>query len=143
MLPNSKVARVIDNLTASTGGTQVFGSCDRLEYDFASFDVYITQAAATTVPQSIHIGHADVTTLTSAVDITGFASTDITMPVMVVGDQFHKFNVDCRALDRYLFVEYIPGASITAGANVNLFRADEEPITAAGVGAGLLVSGPS
>lgn len=130
MLPNSKVCLPIDGLTASNAGTQIVGYVDTLGFDFVKLDVIMTTAAvASNNPSMFKLGDCADTYVTNASDITAFVGDGVggwTIPdfSVAVGNVV-QFNVDCRALERYLHVEVVPITTHTAWAVANLFRGVE------------------
>jgi hypothetical protein len=88
----------------------------------------------------LKLQEADNTSATSFVDIVGFrgASATATNVDFVVGIgqtvttslNTYKMNVDLRPRKRYLSLVISPTTSQTFIASVNLFRAEQAPVTA-------------
>lgn len=149
-VPNPKFALPIRSLTAAAAATHITGYVDCKGYNFCSIDVscFPGHTTATNNPTVFKLGESADTYMTNATDITAFVGDGVggwtipNVPTVTTTPYTVKFNVDCRALERYLHIEVVPlGASMTATAYANLFRAEETPITTTEAGVLAVVNG--
>lgn len=131
--------------SATNGGTATIGPIDLLGCDWATIDVWATTQAASTQaggPSVLKLQGADNTSASSFVDIVGFrggsaTATNIDFVVgvgLTAGVNSYKFNVDARALPRYLQVAISPTTSQSFYGVANLGRMEQAPVTAVKAG---------
>ena len=123
MVPNAKFALPIRGLTASNGGTQMYGYVDTLHYDHAIISVYMTTSNDTTNnPSVLKLSESDDTVVTNFANISGaVGDTDFTIPAAdTSASAIYKFNVDLRGRKRYIKLSVTPVTTQGVHAIANL-----------------------
>lgn len=129
-----------------TNGATATGMIDTLGYDQLNLDIIQATSNAVTNNLSVcKLAEADVTTISSASDITEFVGDGaggFTVPNADTSDpQLYKLNVDLRARKRYLFLSLSPVTTQILGAVANLDKGKEAPISATDANVAVLVEG--
>ena len=130
------------NQSSTTNGATASGNIDRLGWDYVTIDVITTTSNnVTNNPSVLKLSHSDTTDATNFSDISGtVGDTDWTIPNAVTsGNWGVKFNVDCRALSRYIKVSVTPVTTQTITAVANLSKGTGAAIDATSSGADALV----
>lgn len=158
MLPISKFALMVNDLTAAAAATHLTGYVDTLGCDFCTINFAANpgHTTATNNPTVFKLGESADTYMTNATDIASFVGYDTAALLAAAGAGFVipnvptvtttpyavQMNVDTRALARYLHLEVVPlGASMTATAHASLFRAEQLPNTTTESGVLAVVNG--
>lgn len=130
------------NAASTTNAATATGVVDRLGWDYMTLDVITTTSNDTTNnPSVLKLQHSDTTDATNYADISGtVGDSDWTIPAAVTsGNWGVKFNVDCRALSRYIRVQVSPVTTQTITAIANLSKGAGAAIDATSSGANALI----
>lgn len=139
MNPVSKQVIAI-NQASTTNGATATGAIDTLGYDYMTVDVITTTSNnVTNNPSVLKLGDGDTTAAYTNISGT-VGDTDWTIPNAVTsGDWGVKFNVDLRAVKRYVQVSVTPVTTQSITAIANLYKGDEAPADATGAGVKYLI----
>jgi hypothetical protein len=126
-------------------------SIDRIGYDYVSIAVQLGTNAATTAPTVLNLTHSDDNTTFTAISatFTGGSATSTTAgfvispaPGTVTTIRPHTvFNVDCRALKRYVKCSVTPGATTVLGITAIATRGATAPAGTAATGPVAIING--
>jgi hypothetical protein len=163
MVPEAKLLldAITGNIGALTNGaTGTSANIDRLDADFVSIDVAATTQFSSTQagsPSVLKIQQSDTTVASTFTDVVGFrgasataTNVDFVVPIgRTAGSNAYKFNVDARALKRYLNVVVSPVCSTittnpttqTFCVSANGFQMKQSPSTAAKANVLALIEG--
>lgn len=133
-----KAAIVLAPVSSTNGETHT-GIIDTLGYDFLTLDVFTTTSDSTANnPSVLKLTEGDTNAISSAsaiTEFTGDGAGGFTIPLADTDTPWLvKFNVDCRARKRYLFLSISPTTTQTLSAVANLFKGSTAPITAGNAG---------
>ena len=127
-MSNMQSKQVIPFVPVSTAASATTtGNIDTLGFDYATIDVILDTASATTAVIALKLSECDTTVVSSFADVSGaVGGTDFTLPVgpAATGTWGMKFNVDLRARKRYLKLTITPGTTAIVAAVANLTKGD-------------------
>jgi hypothetical protein len=141
MINDTKQVIVIDQ-SSTTNAATASGNIDTLGWDYVSIDVITsTSNAVSNNPSVLKLGESDDTVVSNFANISGtVGDSDWTIPNSVTSGSWGvKFNVDCRAVKRYIKVSVSPVTTQTITAIANLSKGDGGAIDATTAGVKALV----
>jgi hypothetical protein len=137
--PSPKSVIVISPISKTAAHTAT-GSFDTKGFDFVVIDVCSTTSDAATNNFSVLTLSEGDTTASYAAISTGDTDFTVASTATAADPIVAQWRVDMRGRKRYLKVTASPLTTQTIWAHATMFRADDEPVTAAKAGAEVLVS---
>lgn len=141
MINDSKQVIAIDQASTTNGAT-ASGNIDRLGWDYVQIDVITSTSNDTTNnPSVLKLMHGDTTDATNLSNISGtVGDSDFTIPNAVTSGSWGvRFNVDARALSRYIQVQVSPTTTQTITAIASLSKGETAAVDATSAGVQALV----
>ena len=141
MINDSKQVIAIDQASTTNGAT-ASGNIDRMGWDYVQIDVITsTSNDVTNNPSVLKLMHGDTTDATNLSNISGtVGDSDYSIPNAVTSGSWGvRFNVDARALSRYIQVQVSPTTTQTITAIASLSKGETAAVDATSAGVQALV----